>query len=107
LMCDIQITYSESLLGFRRVLKQHPSHKKICLKRTNCVQNGSILRVIGLGMPKLDKSYGDLLIRIIVTEPEKKEWSVAERLTIESLFGTVKQIDIEDAIIHDVIDNSP
>jgi DnaJ family protein A protein 2 len=72
LVCDISMTLAESLLGFERLIENHPSGRSLHLVWLGgVVREGEVLRVPGWGMPvRGSTEYGDLRLTCRIVETE-------------------------------------
>ena len=95
-----KITFSESVIGFKKELLGHPSGKRIVVGwRKGVVINGSTLQAAGWGMPKKEGGFGNCFIEFVVEAPASKEWTSEERETLRNLLGgDVETIETEEII---------
>jgi DnaJ family protein A protein 2 len=82
LTCDIQLSLSESLLGFERTLDGHPSGKPVVLT-SDTVRHTDVITVNGYGMPKPTGGFGDLQVRCLVSLSKLSE---SQKDVIKSAF---------------------
>ena len=58
---SVTLTWAEAMLGFERVLEDHPSGRPLHIVWTGgFVKSGEVLRVTGWGMPQSLSQFGDL-----------------------------------------------
>lgn len=95
-----KISFSESIMGFKRELTGHPSGKRIVVGwRKGVLVHGAVLQAQGWGMPKKEGGFGTCHVQIFVDAPQPKEWSVEERDQLRKLFGgEVDTIDTDDIV---------
>jgi DnaJ family protein A protein 2 len=87
LWCKHQISYSESIVGFEVVMTDHPSEKKPVYRWTEGpVIVGTVLTIVGGGMPKKGGGFGDLKLVIDIQKPSVK-LSSADREVLGRIFG--------------------
>lgn len=65
LQCDVELSLSESLLGFARTFDDHPSEKQLRVIWTEPVYDGQSICLNGWGMPSVN-GFGKLYIRCSV-----------------------------------------
>ena len=83
-----QISYSESILGFKIKLDDHPSGlAPTFVWRSGPLIHGAVLQMPNQGMPKKDGSKGKLYIQIMITPPEPKAWSAEDAAKLQAVFG--------------------
>jgi len=89
LMCEVPITFAEAALGAEISVPTKDGTAK--LKIPPGTQSGQMLRLAGMGVPKLKgKGCGDQLVRVKIAVPRKA--SKRERELIEEL----AELDKED-----------
>ena len=84
------ITFVESILGFVVTLDDHPSRKQQVLRWSGGpLIHGTVLSMDGKGMPKKNGSggFGDLKIKLNVTEPPRVPWTPEQRAVLETVFN--------------------
>lgn len=83
-----QITYSESVLGFRTVLKNHPNGAEPeFVWRGGPLIHGAVVQMPGLGMPRKGGGFGTLFIQVMIIPPPTEAWSPASAATLQSVLG--------------------
>jgi len=65
----LEISFVESLLGFKKVIKHLDDHE-INVERKGITKPNFIIKVPSEGMPKKNGDFGDLFIEIVVIYPE-------------------------------------
>lgn len=82
------ITFKESILGFVVTLDDHPSRKQQVLRWSGGpLIHGTVLSMDGKGMPKKSGGgFGDLKIKLNVTEPPRVPWTDEQRKALETIF---------------------
>ena len=83
------ITFAESILGFEVVLPDHPSRKRQELTWSGGpVINGTVLTMEGKGMPRRGggEGFGDLKLKLTVTQPPLVPWTEEQRTALKSVF---------------------
>ena len=81
------ITFKESILGFVVTLDDHPSRKQQVLRWSGGpLIHGTVLSMDGKGMPKKGGGFGDLKIKLNVTEPPRTPWTDEQRKILETIF---------------------
>jgi DnaJ-class molecular chaperone len=73
LMCDLEITFAESICGFFKEI-EHLDNHKIPILSKEPIRHGDTFAIVGEGMPKINSDddimeFGDLFIKIIVQHP--------------------------------------
>jgi len=83
------ITFKESILGFVVTLDDHPSRKQQVLRWSGGpLIHGTVLSMDGKGMPKKSGSgFGDLKIKLNITEPPRVSWTPEQRAALESVLN--------------------
>jgi len=83
------ITFAESILGFVVTLDDHPSRKQQVLRWSGGpLIHGAVLSMDGKGMPKKgDSGFGDLKIKLNVTEPPRVPWTPEQRALLETILN--------------------
>ena len=83
------ITFKESILGFVVTLDDHPSRKQQVLRWSGGpLIHGTVLSMDGKGMPKKSGSgFGDLKIKLNITEPPRVPWTPEQRAVLESVLN--------------------
>lgn len=85
LICEVPVTFAEAALGAEITVPTKDG--TATLKVPPGTQSGQVLRLAGMGVPRLrDKGAGDQLVRIKVTVP--KRLSRQQRELIEALAGS-------------------
>jgi len=81
------ITFRESILGFVITLDDHPSRKQQVLRWSGGpLIHGAVLSMDGKGMPKKNGSgFGDLKIKLNISEPPRVPWTPEQRAMLESI----------------------
>lgn len=81
------ITFKESILGFVVTLDDHPSRKQQVLRWSGGpLIHGTVLSMDGKGMPKKNGSgFGDLKIKLNISEPPRVPWTPEQRAVLESV----------------------
>ncbi len=69
IIMDLDIKISDALLGSEKEIKVF--NKSIKLKIPVGIDSGEVLRVRGFGMPQLNGTRGDLMVKIMVRTPKK------------------------------------
>lgn len=98
LMFRKTISFSESILGFRFVLDNHPNGKKPTLSwHGGPLLHGAVIRLDGGGMPRKQGGFGNLYVQVNITPPVCRPWSIQETNTLHSVLGgTVLSHDTPD-----------
>jgi DnaJ family protein A protein 2 len=88
LVTEIELTLAESLLGWGRVLDNHPSGRALRLAwRDGVVRDGEILRVPGWGMPLRGGSgHGELKLVCRVATMDQTPWSEEQMAALRSVW---------------------
>ena len=84
------ITFKESILGFVVTLDDHPSRKQQVLRWSGGpLIHGTVLSMDGKGMPKKNGSggFGDLKIKLNISEPPRVPWTPEQRAILESVLS--------------------
>lgn len=80
------VTMGQALLGFNIIVKGHPSEKDISLTwGGGPLQHDSILVGKGMGMPKINGEFGDLVIHINISI-KMTEWTTEQRSALQIIF---------------------
>jgi len=81
------VTFADSILGFDVTLNDHPSRKTQVLKWSGGpVVHGTVLTIEGKGMPrKSGTGFGDIKLKINVTQPPMVPWTDEQRKALESV----------------------
>jgi DnaJ-class molecular chaperone len=83
-----RITYAESILGFQRVLENHPGGARRVCWHGGPLLHGATLCVDGAGMPKAGGGgFGALHVQVLVTPPPERAWSAEEAAKLQSVLG--------------------
>ena len=83
-----QVTFAESILGFKRVLENHPAGNSPIVKwRGGPLIHGATLQIPGLGMPKKDGGFGNLLLQVMISAPPATAWSSEDAAKLHSVLG--------------------
>jgi DnaJ-class molecular chaperone len=83
-----QITFAESILGFSRVLSNHPGGEKTVIWRGGPLIHGAVLQIAGGGMPRRGGTgHGALRVQVLVQPPETKPWTPEEVAKLQSVLG--------------------
>jgi len=83
------ISYAESVLGFTRILEDHPNGLKPALTwRGGPLLHGATLKLEGLGMPVSgSEKKGSLFLQIVITPPPVVPWSAEDAAKLQSVLG--------------------
>ena len=85
-----EITYAESLLGFSIILDTHPNGQSpTVVWEDGPLVHGAVVQVVGLGMPKKNGGYGNLLLQVMVLPPPVRRWTATERTALVGVLGDV------------------
>ena len=84
------VSFAQSLLGFSFVLADHPNGKTpTVVWEDGPLVHGALVQVVGLGMPKKNGGFGNLILQIMVDPPPVRKWTEIERNTLSGLLGSV------------------
>jgi DnaJ family protein A protein 2 len=87
LLCSRTISYAESILGFERILEDHPSGgRPACRWEAGPIIGGTVLTMAGAGMPKKGGGFGDLKLKIEINPPQVN-LSPSDREVLGRMFG--------------------
>ena len=82
------IAYSESVLGFRFKLDDHPNGlSPEFVWRGGPLIHGAVLQIAELGMPKKAGGLGILFVQVMITPPELKPWSSEDAAKLQAILG--------------------
>jgi DnaJ-class molecular chaperone len=81
------VSFAESILGFHRVLGNHPAGEKTVIWRGGPLVHGAVLRLTGSGMPRQGGGFGDLFLQVLVDAPETRPWTPEEVAKLQSVLG--------------------
>lgn len=111
------VTYSESVLGFRKTLENHPGGAApTVVWRGGPLLHGAVLQLSGLGMPRKGGGYGNLFVQVMVEPPPTRAWTAEEAATLQSVLGgvaatmdgnEVQTLQISSAASRLIVDRSP
>lgn len=97
LVADLQISWQESILGFTKILLDHPSGKPVTIAwQGEILLNGARLKTSGLGMPLSSSEsgvFGNLVVNISIQQPPAGETNVL----LGAILATSKSIIPEGA----------
>jgi DnaJ family protein A protein 2 len=81
------ISFKESILGFVVTLDDHPSRKQQVLRWSGGpLIHGAVLSMDGKGMPKKGGEFGDLKIKLNISEPPRVPWTEEQHKILETIF---------------------
>ena len=81
------ISFKESILGFVVSLDDHPSRRQQVLRWSGGpLIHGTVLSMDGKGMPKTGGGFGDLKIKLNVTEPPRVPWTDEQQKVLNEIF---------------------
>lgn len=83
-----RISFAESILGFSRVLSNHPCGEKTVVWRGGPLIHGAVLQIAEGGMPRRGGTgHGALRVQVLVEPPETKPWTPEEVAKLQSVLG--------------------
>ena len=83
-----EITYAQSLLGFSFILADHPNGASPrVVWEDGPLVHGAMIQVPGLGMPRKNGGFGNLLLQVMITPPAVRRWTAEERSALVGVFG--------------------
>jgi len=82
-----EISFAESLLGFKVTIPNHPAGEKKMEWRGGPLLHGAVVRLDGGGMPKKDGGHGDLMIQVLVTPPPCVPWTPDDAARLQAVLG--------------------
>lgn len=87
LLCSRTISYAESILGFEFVLADHPSgNRPVYRWGGGPIISGTVLTMVGGGMPKKSGGFGDLKLKVEIGPPSIN-LSASDREVLGRIFG--------------------
>ena len=87
LLCSRTISYAESILGFERVLDDHPSGGNPVYRwEGGPIIGGTVLTIVGGGMPNKSGGFGDLKLRVEIT-PTRVDLTPWDHEVLGHIFG--------------------
>ena len=91
-----QITYAESVLGFKIRLEDHPGGARAVEWNGGPLIHGAVVKLGAGGMPRRGGGYGDLFVQVMISPPPVKAWSAEDAAKLQSVLGGVAASLIPD-----------
>lgn len=82
-----QITYAESVLGFKIKLEDHPGGPRVVEWNGGPLIHGAVLQLGGGGMPRRSGGHGNLYVQVMIAPPPTRAWSAEDAAKLQSVLG--------------------